>query len=113
MPHPDVCAASGCVSPTGYVTTRERAQSLSRLISRLEALAIRLDGASTVEAPVDWAEEARSHLKKLEAALVEANDDLECGLIGREAVDSARLRVATKSQKILAEAIFFGKGKLY
>ena len=52
-------------------------------------------------------------MKKLEAALVEANDDLERGLIGCEAVDSARLRVATESQKILAEAIFFGKGKLY
>ena len=61
---------------------------------------ILLDGTSTAEAPTNPAEEeGRSHLKKLEAAFAEANDDLERGLTRREDVDSARLKVATESQK--------------
>jgi hypothetical protein len=64
---------------------------------------ILLDGTSTAEAPTNPAEEeGRSHLKKLEAAFAEANDDLERRLTRREDVDSARLKVATESQKILA-----------
>ena len=67
---------------------------------------ILLDGTSTAEAPTNPAEEeGRSHLKKLEAAFAEANGDLERGLTGREAVDSARLKAATESQKVLAKDV--------
>ena len=81
-------------------------ESLSKLISRLEALATHLEGTSTAEGLTNPAqEEARSYLKKLDVAFVEANDDIQRGLMGREAMYSACLEAASELQKVLAQAI--------
>ena len=80
-------------------------ESLSKLISRLEALATHLEGTSTAEGPVYPAEEeARSYLGKLDAAFTEANDEIEHGLSGREALDSARLKTAFQLQEVSKKA---------
>ena len=44
-------------------------------------------------------------MKKLDATFVEANDDIQRRLMGREAMDSARLKAASELQKVLAQAI--------
>jgi len=81
-------------------------ESLSKLISRLEALATHLEGTSTAEGPVYPAEEeARSYLGKLDAAFTEANDEIEHGLSGREALDSARLKTASQLQEVSMQAV--------
>ena len=81
-------------------------ESLSKLISRLEALATHLEGTSTAEGPVYPAEEeARSYLGKLDAAFTEANAEIEHGLSGHEALDSARLQIASKLQEVSAQAM--------
>jgi len=43
-------------------------------------------------------------LKKLDVAFVEANDDIQRGLMGREAMYSALLKAASELQKVLAQA---------
>ena len=80
-------------------------ESLSQLISCLEALVTRLEGTSTTEGPANPAEaEARSYLKKLDAAFVKPNDDIQHGLMGCEAMDSACLKAASELQKVSAQA---------
>jgi len=80
-------------------------ESLSQLISHLEAFATRLEGTSTIVGPANPAEvEARSYLKKLDVVFVEANDDIQRGLMGREAMDSTCLKAASELQKVSAQA---------
>ena len=80
-------------------------KSLSQLISCLEALATRLEGTSTTEGPANPTKaEARSYLKKLDAAFVKPNDDIQRGLMGHEAMHSACLKAASELQKVLAHA---------
>ena len=43
-------------------------------------------------------------MKKLDVAFVEANDDIQCGLMGREAMDSKCLKAASELQKVSAQA---------
>ena len=43
-------------------------------------------------------------MKKLDVAFVEANDDIQRGLMGREAMYSALLKAASELQKVLAQA---------
>ena len=43
-------------------------------------------------------------MKKLDATFVEANDDIQCGLMGREAMYSALLKATSELQKVLAQA---------
>ena len=43
-------------------------------------------------------------MKKLDATFVEANDDIQRGLMGREAIDSACLKAASELQKVSAQA---------
>ena len=68
-------------------------------------MATRLEGTSTAEGPTNLAEEvACSYLKKLDVAFVEANDDIQRGLMGREVMYSALLTAASELQKVLAQA---------
>ena len=81
-------------------------ESLGKLISCLGVLATHLEGASTTESPIHPAEEeARSYLGKLDAAFTEANAEIEHGLSGHEALDSARLQIASKLQEVSAQAM--------
>ena len=81
-------------------------ESLGKLISCLGVLATHLEGASTTESPIHPAEEeARSYLGKLDAAFTEANAEIEHGLSGREALDSARLQTASKLQEVSGQAM--------
>ena len=80
-------------------------ESLSKLISHLEALATHMKGTPTSEGPVHPAEEeARSYLGKLDAAFTEANDEIEHGLSGREALDSTHLQTASQLQEVSKKA---------
>jgi len=80
-------------------------ESLSKLISYLEALATHMKGTPTSEGPVHPAEvEARSYLGKLDAAFTEANDEIEHGLSGREALDSTHLQTASQLQEVSKKA---------
>ena len=82
-------------------------ESLSKLISRLEALATHLEGTPTAEGPVHLVaeEEAHSYLGKLDASFTEANDEIECGLSGHEALDSTRLQTASLLQEVSTHAV--------
>ena len=81
-------------------------ESLSQLIPRLEALATCLEGSSTAEETTNSAEEeARSYLKKLDVAFVEANDDIQRVLMGSEAMYSAFLKAVSELQKVSTQAV--------
>ena len=81
-------------------------ESLRQLISYLEALATHLEGTSTAEEPTNSAkEEARSYLKKLDVAFVEANDDIQHELMRREAMYSAFLKAASELQNVSTRAV--------
>ena len=69
-------------------------------------MATRLEGSSTAEETTNSAEEeARSYLKKLDVAFVEANDDIKRELMGSEAMYSAFLKAASEFQKVSTQAV--------
>ena len=71
-------------------------ESLGQLISCLGAIETCLEGTSTTMEPANLVEKkARLHLEKLDAALIEDNDEIQCGLVGHEALDSMRMKAAS------------------